>query len=172
MPTTSFLEPRVGVEAALSLPVEAIPQDKLVKFLGYPVELFGVSSQSLSQTLPGESPDGLPRISELTPGNYLFWVVVRDYGYESGADELKGPGLGPDLAAIRARPARRVNGIPPLAPEEQVGGPVQNVSVWRRDIGVSAYHYVTVFGFAAGAAGRAPKPIGALMESMELRDYT
>jgi hypothetical protein len=59
-----------------------------------------------------------------------------------------------------------------LAADEQVGGPIQNVSVWRRDVDVSEHHYVTAFGYAVGAGGRPPEQLASLMASMELCDYT
>jgi hypothetical protein len=174
---TTFLEKRVAVEGEVEVPDGMMSFDSLVDYLGYPVELFGVSNRSLPPTRPGDNPDGFPRVALLDAASFLLWVIIGDYAYEQGATNLTGPGGVLSESEIRERPSQDVMSVPALSAHDEVLTVTSDVVGWVRRIDVSPRHYVGVYGFAGGAGrlGARPTPPAALrglVASLTFRDYS
>jgi hypothetical protein len=178
--TTRFLENRIAVEAEVDVPNGFSGHRRLVPFLGYPAEVFGVTNQPLRQTTHADSHPSMPRVELLRPGGMLVWVTAGDYAFDENAPALTGPKGKLSDDEIRARPAVEVSFVPPLS-ERDTGfrEPMRwpNAHIWARGIVLSPRHYINLYAFAYGtdeftANNRPPREMAEIVGSLKFRDYS
>ena len=175
---TTFLERRLAVEAEVDVPETMFATRRLVRFLGYPVEMFSVSNRAIPPTAPTDNPDSFPRVNVLDASAFLLWVVLGDYAYDRGASTLTGPNGSLSEEEIRARPLRgAVDSVPALSSRDRGWTFTPSVFAWWRTFDVSPNHYVTLYGFTGGAPhysrdSRPPAGLAGLVGSLRFRDYS